>query len=109
VSQATQSLSIGVKPRSKDEADAITKPGLKSFQVEFEVDDWKYIEPEVVTVEAETAEQAVQKAAPVAGKGLRSQLASLAKQKGRICVARALVFDNAEGDEAEGQEFHRNI
>jgi hypothetical protein len=82
---------------------------MKSFQVEFYPEDWKFIEPEVVTVEAETAEQAAEKAAPIAGKGLRRQLASLAKQKGRICVAEATVFDNSEGDDAKGQEFHWNI
>jgi hypothetical protein len=109
VSQATQSLSIAVKPKSKDQEEAITKPGLKSFQVEFVPEDWKFIYPEIVTVEAETAEQAVEKAAPIAGKGLRRQLASLAKEKGRICVAEAMVFDNAGGDEPEGEEFHWNI
>lgn len=81
----------------------------KSFQVEFTVDDWKFIYPEVVTVEAETAEEAAKKATSIAGKGLRRQLASLAKQKSRICVAQAMVFDNSEGDDAKGQESYWNL
>jgi hypothetical protein len=82
---------------------------MKSFQVEFEVDDWKYIEPEIVTVDAENAEEAAKKALPAAAIGLRRQLTSLGKKKGRICVARALVFDNAEGDDAGGQESYWNL
>jgi hypothetical protein len=87
----------------------IKSKALRSFQVEFRPDEWKFIDPEIVTVEAATAEEAVEKVAPIAGKSLRKQLAAMAKWKRRVCVAEVVVFDLAEGDDAEGKTFSWSI